>query len=255
MILVNLTCGRNPWKQASLNDSTYRAYTRSQGFLKTILPVSDELNDILGRVFTRNPDQRITLPELRARILACSRFTEQPAAMLPTPPASPEPTAPVYVNYQDSAIDEDYDYDSPLSPSSPDSMSDGESTCSSDDGSLSPCSTIDDLEDDEDDFLEDIPEVKTPPPQATRDEPAIYEPEEPSIAGHRQGFMHPYGSANPESARPFHLPFQPGCVSKFNPEQLAWGRMEYVPPAPQLHHPVPFHYQVPMFTAHMQGCY
>ena len=29
VILVNLTCGRNPWKQASFDDSTYRAFTRS----------------------------------------------------------------------------------------------------------------------------------------------------------------------------------------------------------------------------------
>lgn len=32
VILVNLTCGRNPWKQASFQDSTYRAYTTSQDF-------------------------------------------------------------------------------------------------------------------------------------------------------------------------------------------------------------------------------
>jgi serine/threonine protein kinase len=90
---VNLTCGRNPWKQASFEDSTYLAFTRSQDFLKTILPLSDELNDILGRIFCRNPDQRITLPELRKRILRCSRFTEQPNQArphgLPTPPPAP----------------------------------------------------------------------------------------------------------------------------------------------------------------------
>jgi len=92
VVLVNLTCGRNPWKQASQEDSTYRAFTRSPGFLKTILPLSDELNDILGRIFTPNPEQRITLPELKARILSCSRFTEAPAMALSTPPASPEAT-------------------------------------------------------------------------------------------------------------------------------------------------------------------
>lgn len=253
VILVNLTCGRNPWKQASHEDTTYRAFTRDPKFLKTILPVSDELNDILERVFTRNPDQRITLPELRQRILACSLFTEpQPATTtLPTPPASPAP--PVYVN-QESTVDDEYGYDSPMSPAASDSMSDGESTCSFDEGSLSPsCSTIDDFEDDEDDYLE-IPEVKTPPPQTTRSEPAIYEPEDVGIMGYRQDYMHPYASAVPEH-RPVHLPIQSVCVPKFLPEPFAWDRMKYVPPVPQLHHPVPFHYQVPMFTAHMQGCY
>ncbi|CAK7219869.1 Serine/threonine protein kinase [Sporothrix bragantina] len=78
VILVNLTCGRNPWKQASIEDSTYRAYARNPKFLKTILPLSDELDDILARIFAINPDQRITLPELKQRILACPRFTVSP---------------------------------------------------------------------------------------------------------------------------------------------------------------------------------
>ncbi|KOS22343.1 Negative regulator of sexual conjugation and meiosis [Escovopsis weberi] len=93
VILVNLTCGRNPWKQASFQDSTYRAYARSQDFLKTILPVSDELNHILGLIFQPNSKQRISLSELRERILACSRFTvpQIAPADLPTPPASPDP--------------------------------------------------------------------------------------------------------------------------------------------------------------------
>ena len=97
MILVNLTCGRNPWKQASDEDSTFRAYRRNRHFLQSILPLTNELNDILGCIFTADPDRRITLPELRRRILACPQFTvpamptmAAPTA-LPTPPATPEP--------------------------------------------------------------------------------------------------------------------------------------------------------------------
>jgi serine/threonine protein kinase len=172
VILVNLTCGRNPWKQASEEDSTYRAYTRSRDFLKTILPLTDELNDILGRIFTRNPDQRITLPELRARILACSRFTIVPGANndtanttnttiattvaaavipapLPSPPQSRECT-PEYVTCEEDSMiedDDDFDdydaYDDAPSPASSDE--DSGSDCASDDGSLtSSVSTIDD---------------------------------------------------------------------------------------------------------------
>lgn len=239
---MNLTCGRNPWKQASYEDSTYRAYARSQDFLKTILPVSDELNDILGRIFTRNPDQRITLSELRARILACSRFTEQPTAqVLSTPPASPGHTT-VYVA-DGSAIEDDddeFDYDEPLSPAS----SDGESTCSSDEGSLtSSCSSIGDLEEDEDDLFEDIPEAKTPP---------IYEaPEEPRVVAYhpQQEYMHPV-----HPVQPLHAPVQPVCAPpKFQQlHQYVWDMLKFAQP-PQLHHPVPFHHQVPLFA--MQGCY
>lgn len=257
VILVNLTCGRNPWKQASFEDTTYRAYTRSQDFLKTILPVSDELNGILGRIFTRNPDQRISLAELRARILACHRFTEQSADTLPpSPPASPD-HASAYVNnnHEDSAID-DYDYDAALSPDSDsDSMSDDGSSVSSDEGSLtSSCPSIDDL--DEDDF-EDFPNVKTPPPQHQPfGEPAIFEPEEASVAAYRQEYLHPtYAAPASEPIHRMPMPIQPMCAPKFNFDQFAWDRMKFTPP-PQLHHPVPFHQQVPLFTtAYMQGCY
>ena len=253
---MNLTCGRNPWKQASFEDSTYRAFATSQDFLKTILPVSDELNDILGRIFARNPDQRITLPELRARIVHCPRFTEQPATMMPTPPASPE-CSTEYVNYDESAIDDEYDYDEPLSPLS-DAMSDGESTCSSDEGSLtsSVSSIEDDFEDDDDEFPGDIPGPKTPPPQPLRQEPAIYEAED-AIMRFRQEYLQPFACPPAqETLHPLALPIQPACTPKFNPEPFAWDGMEFAPSAPPLYQPVPFHHQVPaLFIPHMQGCY
>jgi serine/threonine protein kinase len=87
VILVNLTCGRNPWKRASHSDSTYRAYLKDRQFLKTILPLSSGLNAILQRVFEPNPMKRITLPELRARIMACPRLTAGPG-IVDSPPLS-----------------------------------------------------------------------------------------------------------------------------------------------------------------------
>src|SRR6478735_4335552 len=159
VILVNLTCGRNPWKQASFQDSTYRAYAGSKDFLKTILPLSDELNDILGRIFEPIPEQRITLPELRTRIMACSMFTVPPMSSLPTPPASPNHITE-YVSSEDAIID-DYEYDS-LSPASSD-----------DEGSLtSSDSTIDDLDDE---FEQERQMPQTPPEFA----PHTFDPEEP----------------------------------------------------------------------------
>lgn len=294
VILVNLTCGRNPWKQASHEDSTYRAYTKSQDFLRTILPITEELNAILGRIFTRNPDERITLPELRARIVACARFTETPAApALSTPPASPGHTTYVC---EESSMDDEYEYDdadaeddheAPLSPAA----SDGESTCSSDEGSLtSSGSSIDDLEDDNDedvdDLLEDMPEAKTPPPPHAQahgpplGEPAIYEAEDP-----RGGLLPPYhpaaaqeyllpsyhaAAADPIALHPqpqpyyghhhqqaMPMPVQP-CAppppAKYPLQQYVWDFLRYGGQPAPLHHPMPFHHQVPLF-AHMQGCY
>jgi serine/threonine protein kinase len=277
VILVNLTCGRNPWKQASYEDSTYRAYATSQDFLKTILPVSDELNDILGRIFNRNPDERIRLPELRARILACSRFTEQPAAPLSKLSVSPgQPTDYVCEEspmddgyYCDGTYDHDEDHyrdhddHVPLSPTS----SDGESACSSDEGSLTSDSGSSDGDFDEDDYL-DMPEAKTPPPQAQAPfgDPAIYEPENPGLVPyhHQQQQPQEYFPSYPLPAVPEHIhpsmpiPAQPACVPKFQlqVQQYVWDMLRYgqpTPPVPQLHHPIPFHHQVPLF-AHMQGC-
>lgn len=75
VILVNLTCGRNPWKRACYEDSTFRAFMRNPEFLKTILPVSSQMTAILARVFAVDPSQRATLQELKEMILACDHFT------------------------------------------------------------------------------------------------------------------------------------------------------------------------------------
>lgn len=247
VILVNLTCGRNPWKQASFEDSTYRAFTRNPDFLKTILPLSDELNDILGRIFTRDPDQRITLEGLRNSILACSRFTiPAPSAAvqsLVSPPASPEPIENVY---EDTVIN-DFSYDAPHSPASSDS--DGESTCSSDDGSLtSSASTIDDLDEDEYIQSEGIP------PQEFR-EPHVFDPEEPKT--YAQDFAPQYCGQVPQScpSGPVSLPPQSVCGPRFPQMPYIWDMLVRYTPAQVPHH-VPFHQQVPLFTnLQLQGCY
>ncbi len=75
VILVNLTCGRNPWKRASMDDSTFRAYVRDPNFLRKILPLSPELDSILRRIFECNPARRISTSELRELIIACPSFT------------------------------------------------------------------------------------------------------------------------------------------------------------------------------------
>ncbi|KAI1083099.1 Ran1-like protein kinase [Whalleya microplaca] len=250
VILVNLTCGRNPWKQASFEDSTYRAFTRSQDFLRTILPLSDELNDILGRIFTRNPDHRITLPELRIRILACSSLTIPPVATvpqaLPSPPVSPGPFE--YVNCEDTMV---MGYDAPPSPSGSDS--DAESTCSSDEGSLaSSVSTIDDLDDD--DYV--IQDDELPPAE----EPQMYDPEEPKVLFPQEFVPQYQGNVSdpclpcqPCQPCPVQAHVQASCApTKFIP--YFWEVVNRYAQTAPMHHPVPFHNQVPLFS-NFQGCY
>ncbi len=93
IILVNLTCGRNPWKRASMDDSTFRAYRNNPRFLSSILPLSPELDFILSRIFEHDPRRRIRIPELRDLILTCSNFTTRSTGALPpTPPSEPQYT-------------------------------------------------------------------------------------------------------------------------------------------------------------------
>ncbi|KAM3459554.1 hypothetical protein MY5147_004287 [Beauveria neobassiana] len=260
VILVNLTCGRNPWKQASVQDSTYRAYIRSPGFLKTILPLSDELDNILGRIFHPNPELRITMPELRSRIMACSSFTVPSSS---SPAASPEPVVmeeePIMP--EDILIDE-YDYEDALSPASD----------YSEEGSLaSSVSTVDDLDED---FMQEqqqgiisdfVPQTydaedavmsqavyhhtqdyvaqhyKGPvPAQAPLQVPAIL-PSQQALMHHQQLAM--------QAAAPTPLPSQPCQPKSFFP---LWEVVRLVQQSPVMQHPSPFHQQV-SFLPSFQG--
>lgn len=115
VILVNLTCGRNPWKRACTEDTTFRAYLKDPEFLRTILPVSPELNVILRRIFECDPVKRITIPELRQLILDCPRFTittpprkpgyvEEPSPYIYYPNAQAPPAHQLNAQYSDSAV-------------------------------------------------------------------------------------------------------------------------------------------------------
>ncbi|KAF2262781.1 kinase-like protein [Lojkania enalia] len=142
VILVNLTCGRNPWKRASFEDSTFRAYMKDPKFLRSILPISPELDSILKRVFEFNPAKRATIPELRDLILRCPRFTTKDAAFngcyqpasipsvapLPAPLYSPPHLELPYPQHSISSGSANSDNDSVFSSSS--SVSSASSTSS-----------------------------------------------------------------------------------------------------------------------------
>lgn len=262
VILVNLTCGRNPWKQASYQDSTYRAYMRSQDFLKTILPLSDDLNSILGRIFNPNPEQRISLPELRNRIMACSRFTVPAMSTIapPTPPATPDHITE-YVTVEDAVVDE-YDYDSPLSPAS----------TSSDEGSLtSSVSTIDDLDDE---FIQEQQQQQQEGPMHQEFVAQAFEPEEPRThhpVYHGQEFVPqqqytgpvPIHAAMPQQPMlcqqipvPVQAPLPPVQQAPCQPKSYLplWDMVKYVQQVPLMQHPGHFHPQM-NFLPTFHGCY
>ena len=77
VVLINLVSGRNPWKQANLQDPAFASYVNEpRKFFRTILPdISKSLESILRRIFCLDPVKRISLTELRTMILGCRSFT------------------------------------------------------------------------------------------------------------------------------------------------------------------------------------
>ncbi|KAL5344648.1 Serine/threonine protein kinase [Pseudogymnoascus australis] len=112
VILVNLTCRRNPWKSASVKDSTFRAYLEDREFLKTILPLSDELSAILTMIFEIDPVRRISLAELRHRVAACPAITKSATPALEA--GSPDFKVEVPFDFMDE--DPSYDDFTPVFP-------------------------------------------------------------------------------------------------------------------------------------------
>ncbi|KAI7852671.1 kinase-like domain-containing protein [Circinella umbellata] len=78
VVLINIATGRNPWRQACLEDETFRAYLADRNYLYKILPISKELNIILKKIFCIDPQRRIGLDELEASIRNCRYFTRTP---------------------------------------------------------------------------------------------------------------------------------------------------------------------------------
>ncbi|KAH6680517.1 hypothetical protein B0J14DRAFT_578791 [Halenospora varia] len=97
IILINLTCGQNPWRRASPDDPAYAAFKEDCNFLKTIRPISNALNDILIRTFEVDQDRRIVISELRQSISECSSFFEPSFQLQATPKStfkkSPSPVS------------------------------------------------------------------------------------------------------------------------------------------------------------------
>ncbi|KAF5381334.1 hypothetical protein D9615_008384 [Tricholomella constricta] len=80
IILLNLATGRNPWKSATPDDQTFRAYLRDPiGFLPTVLPISAELNEVLTQMLEVDWRERMTLRELRHAIEDVQSFYSEDA--------------------------------------------------------------------------------------------------------------------------------------------------------------------------------
>jgi serine/threonine protein kinase len=74
VILVNLVCGRNPWRIASTSDESFTSFLADPNFLRRILPISDECLYVLAQIFTIDPNARISLSKLRRAVLEVKSF-------------------------------------------------------------------------------------------------------------------------------------------------------------------------------------
>ncbi|KAH9478444.1 Negative regulator of sexual conjugation and meiosis [Psilocybe cubensis] len=75
IILLNLVTGRNPWRSAMADDPTYQAYRQDPlQFLMSVLPISEELNDILVQTLDVDWRGRLSLSELRQSIQNVTSF-------------------------------------------------------------------------------------------------------------------------------------------------------------------------------------
>ncbi|KAG9017119.1 hypothetical protein FRB90_001682 [Tulasnella sp. 427] len=75
VVLVNLSCARNPWFKAEPNEATFAAYCSNNDYLRYILPITNDLNNVLKRVFRLDPTQRITLTDFIDEVRRIRRFT------------------------------------------------------------------------------------------------------------------------------------------------------------------------------------
>lgn len=242
VILVNLTCGRNPWKEACITDSTYRAYLRDPSFLKTILPITDELNNILRKIFDPNPASRITLSQLIKEIRSCRQFT---LAAQPVPAPVPV-SAPAQVHFFEA--EPTIEFESPDSPMSDDDSDYSDRDYHSDDDSSPrsrPGSPLDGVDaDDREDFTSCTPNrylpspPVSPPPVATQFQAPLSTPV--VLTPHKQ----PVQSRIPQTGCcPQDIPCQPSSLhtSQVHPSwyhQFAWTYQQYFGPTT-----TPFHHQ------------
>ncbi|GEQ71120.1 hypothetical protein JCM33374_g4801 [Metschnikowia sp. JCM 33374] len=79
VLFVNITCSKNPWPIANINDKQevfHNYIVNDNSVLRKILPISRQFNTLLNDIFVLNPNRRISLQKLAQRIVSCDFFNE-----------------------------------------------------------------------------------------------------------------------------------------------------------------------------------
>jgi serine/threonine protein kinase len=90
VILMTIVVGSLPWQKASLRDKYFVNFLYDPDFLYRVFPISRGLNYTLKGLFHPDPMCRITIKELRARVMQIEKFTTTRTELI-----RPMPTAPV----------------------------------------------------------------------------------------------------------------------------------------------------------------
>jgi serine/threonine protein kinase len=78
IILINLMCGQNPWKQAYLGDEAFDTYLSDSNYLKKTLNLTDSFHQLLKSILHINPAMRPSISAIRAQITKITQFTTLP---------------------------------------------------------------------------------------------------------------------------------------------------------------------------------
>ncbi|WPK27776.1 hypothetical protein PUMCH_005176 [Australozyma saopauloensis] len=77
VLFINISCSRNPWPIANINDrqEVFANYVLNDRLvLRTILPILQQFNHLLNLIFELNPNHRISLYELQDQLVKCHFF-------------------------------------------------------------------------------------------------------------------------------------------------------------------------------------
>lgn len=78
IILINLTCIRNPWLKADKKeDNTFYYFTKDFTVLKQILPLSDALFSLLSKILQLDPKRRMSLQRMMKEVSSITSFTNR----------------------------------------------------------------------------------------------------------------------------------------------------------------------------------
>jgi hypothetical protein len=218
--------------------------------LKTILPLSEELNDILGMIFERNPENRITVGQLKRRIFECSHFTG-PTQTLSIQQCNTPPQSPVYSGPYDapspasSCSDSDSVFSDAGLTDSASSSDEEDFDCDSDSGSDSA------MDQDQEPRFEVVePQVETtksPSPVTPREKKPTVPYSRPTVSFPQQ-YVLPQ-----ESQYPVPVPTKQNLYQGWAP--YPQHHFERLPAVPQVYQPCysppPQHYY-PFYLSHSQ---